>query len=125
MLHHLWKVKPPFNLNLAAEVAVRATLEDLSHARKAITRIVQERGRLVTGLSVIEGIHVWPSRANFVLLHVADPGAASLKDFLASRGIAIRAYSHPRLADCIRISVGRPMDTDAVLAAVRDWRERG
>jgi histidinol-phosphate aminotransferase len=123
MLAHLWKVKPPFNVNLAAEVAVRATLADPAHTQRAVAALREERERMIGALGDVEGIHVWPSSSNFVLLRVAAPGAASLKAFLASRGIAIRAYSHPRLQDCVRISVGRPSDTDAVLAAVWTWRE--
>ena len=36
-------------------------------------------------------------------------------------GIAVRAYSHPRLQDSIRISVGLSSDTDAVVAALGGW----
>ena len=123
MLRHLWKVKPPFNLNVAAEAAVSSTLENLSHAQRSVQLIMQERARMLAGLNGIEGIEAWPSHANFVLVRVGPPGAASLNDFLARRGIAIRTYRHPRLVDTIRISVGLPRQTDAVLAAVWGWRE--
>jgi histidinol-phosphate aminotransferase len=117
----LWKVKPPFNLSLAAQVSVQATLEDLDFAWKRVELIKAERDRMYGLLSDLEGIFVWPSRANFFLIRVLDGHAKDLKEHLALRGITIRAYSHPRLHDCVRISVGLPPHTDAVVAAVREW----
>ena len=117
----LWKVKPPFNVNLAAVTAVQATLEDLGIVQERVERIKSERDRMYGLLSDLEGVHVWPSDANFFLIRVLSGEASSLKEHLASRGITIRAYSHPRLHDCVRISVGLPEHTDAVIAAVREW----
>jgi histidinol-phosphate aminotransferase len=119
---HLWKVKPPFNVNLAAEAAVRATLDDLPRMRETIAKIVEERERMAELLGAIDGLRVWPSVANFLLVDVASGRGADLKRVLQGRGIAIRAYSHTRLADAVRISVGTCSQTDAVVAAVREWR---
>jgi histidinol-phosphate aminotransferase len=117
----LWKVKPPFNVNLAAEVAVEATLDDLPAMWEKVERIRAERDRMYQLLCEIPGIHIWPSEANFFLIRVLAGAAPGLKEHLALRGITIRAYSHPRLHDCVRISVGLPEHTDAVVAAVREW----
>ncbi|MBM2810503.1 MAG: histidinol-phosphate aminotransferase, partial [Chloroflexi bacterium] len=67
---HLWKIKPPFNVNLAAEAAVRATLEDLQGVRESIAKIVDERERMAELLGAIDGMRVWPSVANFLLVEV-------------------------------------------------------
>ena len=41
--------------------------------------------------------------------------AAELKQKLADNGIMVRYYSKPeRLAGCVRISVGKPEQTDAI-----------
>ncbi len=117
----LWKVKPPFNVNLAAEAAVLATLEDMAEMRRRLQLIVQERDRMADALATIPGIRVWPSQANFLLLTVDGEAAEGLKEHLARRGIAVRAYRHRRLRNAIRISVGLPEHTDAVVAAVREW----
>jgi len=119
---HLWKVKPPFNVNRAAEVAVRATIDDIENVQANVGRIIQERARMAEVLCTIPGFRVWPSAANFLLVQVLQGSAAALKDHLHRDGIAIRAYSHPRLANAIRISVGRPSDTDAVVRSLRGWQ---
>jgi histidinol-phosphate aminotransferase len=118
---HLWKVKPPFNVNRAAEVAVRATVEDLGGVQAKIACIVRERERMASQLSAIPRLRVWPSAANFLLVQVLHDNAAGLEDHLYRSGIAVRAYGHPRLAGAIRISVGRPSDTDAVVRSLQDW----
>jgi len=125
VLRHLWKVKPPFSVNLAAVAAVRATLDDLPNVQSSLRRIVEERARMAAELAEIDGLRVWPSCANFMLVEVERGLASDLKEFLASRGIAVRAYGHPRLRGAIRISVGLPEHTDALVRAILDWRARG
>jgi len=119
---HLWKVKPPFNVNRAAEVAVRATIDDIANVRANVGCIVTERERMAEALGRIAGIRVWPSAANFMLLQPLHERAARLRDHLQRSGIAVRAYSHPRLAHAVRISVGRPSDTDAVIQSLQGWQ---
>jgi histidinol-phosphate aminotransferase len=121
MAREIMKIKPPFNVNRAAEVAVLATLDDLPRVQSTVDAIVGERDRLVSGLQRLDGIAVEPSEANFVLVRVINGAAGALREHLVTRGIAVRAYSHPRLADRVRISVGLPSDTDAVVAAIREW----
>ena len=50
--------------------------------------------------------------------------AKSVQSFLLKRGIVVRYYSSPEeIADCIRISVGRPEDTDAVFRALTSFEQ--
>jgi histidinol-phosphate aminotransferase len=122
---HLWKVKPPFNVNRAAEVAVRATVDDIDHVNAKVGRIVRERTRMAEALDAIPGLRIWPSAANFMLIRVERGTGQELGDYLHRDGIAIRTYSHRRLTDAIRVSVGRPSDTDAVVRSLRRWAEQG
>jgi histidinol-phosphate aminotransferase len=52
--------------------------------------------------------------------HDGTRWAQQIRQHLEQRGILIRYYKTPSLADCIRISVGTPQQNDAVLAALRD-----
>jgi histidinol-phosphate aminotransferase len=117
----LMKIKPPFNVNRAAEIAVLATLQDLPRVQRTVEAIVAERERFMTQLADLDGIAVEASEANFVLVRVLNGASAALREHLVRNGIAVRAYSHPRLADRVRISVGLPDHTDAVVAAIREW----
>jgi histidinol-phosphate aminotransferase len=121
MARDIMKIKPPFNVNRAAEVAVLATLQDLPRVQHTVDAIIAERQRFMTQLADLDGIAVEPSEANFVLVRVRNGAAAPLREHLVRSGIAVRAYTHPRLADRVRISVGLPSHTDAVVAAIRAW----
>ncbi len=134
LIVHLWKIKQPYNVNVAAEQAAVASLDDLDYLTGNVMRLVSERERLFEELRDLPYLHVYPSRANFLLCRViAQPTtdqesrahggtrwAQQIRQHLEQRGILIRYYKTPSLADCIRISVGTPQQNDAVLAALRD-----
>lgn len=119
IIQHLWKIKPPYNINMAAVAAGIAALDDLPYLMNNVDRIVAERERLFTALQAIDGFQVYPSRANFILIRLRDGRAKELKATLEQRGILVRHYSKPGLSDCIRISVGKPEQNDRVLAILR------
>jgi len=115
----LWKAKQPYNVNVAASTAAIAALEDAAYLTETVSKLVTERQRLFDGLSRIPWLSPYPSSANFILCRVAQKiNAAQLKaDLVEQRGIFIRYFNKPGLDDHIRISVGRPEQTDAILAA--------
>ena len=122
VIRQLWKIKQPYNLNLAAQVAVRESLIDVEWLLGNVRRMVEERGRLKEKLSALPFLRVYPSEANFLLCDVLEGTAEDAIAFLAARGIIIRYFRKPRLLNSIRISVGLPEHTDLVVEALRDWR---
>ncbi|MCZ7539310.1 MAG: histidinol-phosphate transaminase [Anaerolineae bacterium] len=118
---HLWKIKQPYNVNVAADAAARASLADLPYLRANVARLVAERERLERELAAIPYLLPYPSRGNFVLCRVTGMEAAQLRRRLAEEhGILIRHYDTPRLREYVRISAGTPAQTDALLAALRE-----
>jgi histidinol-phosphate aminotransferase len=111
-------LKPPFNVNVAAEAAVIATLDDRDYLLRNVARLVEERERLQLALEEVPYLRPFPSVANFILCNVIGRDARELRDLLAQRGILVRHYRGPRLENCIRITVGRPDQTDAVVDAL-------
>jgi histidinol-phosphate aminotransferase len=120
IIQHLWKIKPPYNINMAANAAAIASLEDLDYLMSNVERIIAERARLFGALQALPGLQPFSSEANFILVRVRDGRAKELKMSLEQRGILIRHYSKPGLQDCIRISVGTPEQNDQVLTALRE-----
>jgi len=117
----LWKAKQPYNLNVAASEAAIASLQDAEYLAKIVARLRVERERLLAGLQKISYLQPYPSHANFILCRVSGRDAAQLKAGLAQKyGILIRYYNKPGLQDFIRISVGKPEQTDALLKALRE-----
>lgn len=119
LAQHIWKIRQPYNVSVPAQVAALASFDDMDHLRDTIRRIIDERARLYEGLRSIAWLQPYPSEANFILCRVDGRSAREVKDALAKEGILVRYYNKPNLRDCIRISVGKPEHTDAVLAALR------
>ncbi len=114
----LWKAKQPYNVSVAAAVAGLASLRHRAEIRPTIDALVRERERLEIQLGRIPFLQPYPSRANFILCRVIGRDAAALKAQLAAEGILVRHYAKAGLENCIRVSAGRPEQTDALLAAL-------
>ena len=116
----LWKAKQPYNVNVAASVAAQVSIENVGELRNIVELLKTERTRLFSALKEIPYLKPYPTQSNFILCQVRGRDAAKLKAHLAERyGIFIRYFNKPGLSDHIRISVGRPQDTDALLEALK------
>ena len=120
LVRHMIDIKQPYNVNIAAEAALIASLEDSEALLERVQVIVDERERMFRLLNDIPGVTPWPSYGNFILCSFAPGMAGPVYDGLAARGIFVRKFSVHRLADSFRITVGIPRETDAVIAAMRD-----
>ncbi len=118
IIRHLWKIKQPYNVSVAATVAAIASLEDADYLRANVAKIVAERGRLMQVLAGFDFLRPYPSHANFVLCRVVGRDARALKEALEARGVLVRHYRKPGLTDCIRVSVGKPEQTDRLAEAL-------
>lgn len=116
----MMSVKPPYNVNLAAEVALLASLEDMPALLERVNAIVDERERMLGLLSAIPTVKPYPSKANFILCQLPEGSGERVFEGLCNRGIFLRHWSNPRLKDCVRTSVGLPEENDAVAAALAD-----
>jgi histidinol-phosphate aminotransferase len=129
LIRGLEKVKDSYNVDaVSIELAV-AALADQAWMQTNVAKIRSERARLSAALTEL-GFEVTPSEANFILARVpglprqsaAEPGGdggAWYRD-LKARGILVRYWGLPRLADKLRITVGSPAENDALLTALRD-----
>ena len=118
IIKHLWKIKHPFNVNVAGDMAARATLEDLPILRENIKKIVRERERLGAALSEIGFLEPLPSQGNYLLCRVEKIATKDLKQSLDQRGILIRNYNKAGLENYVRISIGKSEHTDALMKAL-------
>ena len=120
IIENLWKIKQPYNVSVAGQVAGLVSLRDRDCLWANVRHIMAERERLVAALEEIPYLRPYPSRANFVLCRVVRGHARTLRDALASRGILIRYYDTPGLTDHVRFSIGRPEEMDRLIAELRE-----
>ncbi len=122
------KVRHPYNISQTSIAVAHAVLTRFADAQAAmIGRAIDNRARLAALLGRIPGSHVFDSAANLVLARLPTPQTArSLVDALAEAGILVKDVGHlPRLAGCVRASVGTTAELDLFEAALADWLARG
>ena len=117
---YLLRIKIPYNVNVAALVAVQESLKDIDYLMTSVNAIIAERGRLFEELKKIEWLKPYPSRANFILCSVLKGSASELHQKLQDRGVLVRYFDQPLLRAFIRVSVGKPEHTDALIRALRE-----
>jgi len=119
LMPHLWKIKQPYNVSVAASAAAIASLEDSDYMAEVVAKLVAERNRMAEALIEISFLTVYPSHANFILCRVIGREAGELKLALERDGILVRHFNKPGLTDCLRISAGKPKHTEALVEALR------
>jgi histidinol-phosphate aminotransferase len=125
VIQQLWKIKPPYNVNSAAQAAAAACLDDLPYYQNCIQMIIRERERLLAGLSEIPGLKVWPSQTNFLLCQLQNSTAKDVAEALRNEGILLRAYHEPYCPQSLRISIMQPWQNDRILQGLKKYLASG
>jgi histidinol-phosphate/aromatic aminotransferase/cobyric acid decarboxylase-like protein len=119
------KARLPYNLNFFSQAAALCALEDWEHLRGNVERLVAARDELLHRLYRIPGVRPYPSRANFILFEMAEHDPRQVFEELHARGVLVRdVTSYPRLARCLRVSVGSDEENERFLSALRHALEQ-
>ncbi|KAK4529305.1 hypothetical protein CCYA_CCYA01G0162 [Cyanidiococcus yangmingshanensis] len=134
LMPHLWKIKQPYNVNVAGQIAALVALQERTTLFQQVALMKAERRRFYEQLRrpQFAWLHPYPSQSNFVLCRVQLPyqptvsgtpnaSARHVRDFLRERGILIRYYDAKGLSDCIRISMGTPTQMDHLYEALEAY----
>ena len=111
------KVRQAYNVNVLTQAAALFVLERLDVLEEQAALIRSERDQLGKSLQALNGITVFPSRANFFLLRVPDAGRVF--EGLKRQGVLVRNL-HPGLPNCLRVTVGTPDENRILLTALRE-----
>lgn len=119
--NYMMAIKQPYNINVAAEAAALASLDDLPYLTEKVQKMLAERDRLYNELAQSDTLKAFPgSKANFVLVEVLNQPASELKAKLAQRGILVRYFAKKGLENHFRISIGTAEQTDQLIAALKE-----
>ena len=111
------RLRAPFNTSSLAQAAATAALQDLQHV--ANTRALTEAGRkYLTEQCQALGLRVVPSEANFLLVDVGRPGAAT-SEALLRHGVIVRPMGGYGFSTHLRISVGTARENERCIGALR------
>jgi len=120
-IEQLDKTRLPYNINVLTQVSAEFALRHQGVFDQQTQAIRQEREGLFGALQGLPGLHPFPSEANFILVRCPAGRADGLFSGLKERGVLVKKLhgSHPLLADTLRLTVGRPDENAAMLAALK------
>ena len=122
LIDALERVKDSFNSypldSLAIAGAVEA-IEDEAWFEETRRRIMATRETLARDLKGL-GFEVLPSSANFVFARHPGHGGAYLASGLRERGVLVRHFNKPRIADFLRITVGTDDECGRLVTLLRE-----
>ena len=113
----LEKIRQPFNINLPAQIAALAALDDEDHVRKTRSNNFGELEFYERAFREM-GLDYVPSAANFVLVRVKE--GQRVFEGLQRQGVITRPMGGYGLPEWIRISVGTPDENSRCLAALKE-----
>jgi histidinol-phosphate aminotransferase len=121
LLKELEKVRDSYPVDALAQAAATAAIEDQPYARTTWQNVIAERARVTAALRTL-GFAVPTSQSNFLLAtvpHQQATPARTLYEALKSRGILVRWWDIPNIADKLRITIGTPEQNDRLLAELK------
>lgn len=114
------KVRPPNSVDVITLRLAELALSDVEWVKLRVRDTVLERDRMISEISKLKGVKVYPSAANFFLLEFLERDRDEVYWELLKRGLVLRRLDDPSLSRCLRISVGLPEDNNALLDALRE-----
>jgi histidinol-phosphate aminotransferase len=125
LVREINKARLPYNLNFFSQLAALAALEEWPALRANVERLTAARDELLHALYRVPGVKPFPSQANFILFELQQADPKAVFEALYKRGVLIRdVTAYPRLARCLRVSVGSPEENEAFLAGLRHALEQ-
>jgi histidinol-phosphate/aromatic aminotransferase/cobyric acid decarboxylase-like protein/adenosyl cobinamide kinase/adenosyl cobinamide phosphate guanylyltransferase len=124
IVHRLGVEQLPWPVSGPGLAALEVCCSDEAYRVEVARQVAAWRADLSVDLARLPGVRVWPSAANFLLLHVPDAPAVAAA--LRGRGIAVRSLTLPYLStDYLRITVRDPDRQQVLLEALTSTLAEG
>jgi histidinol-phosphate aminotransferase len=123
----LTKTRDSYNIDHISQILGTAALSDQAYAEETWARVRADRRTLREGLAA-HGFTVGASQTNFLLAEVPLTSACTAKEVyegLKARGVLVRHFDTPVLADKLRITVGTTEQNQTLLTWLGDILSRG
>ncbi len=120
LAEYMWRTRLPFSVNILAEEAGLAVLDDHTFYEKTLEVVSQGRKQLSKGLQDM-GCTVYQSHANFIMF--APPSthvAQDVFELLLQKGIIIRPLKSYSLPHLLRVSIGTEKENYTLLSYLNE-----
>ncbi|SHM11559.1 histidinol-phosphate aminotransferase [Caldanaerovirga acetigignens] len=119
LIEELYKVKPPYNVNLFSQIAAVEILKHMDWVKEVKEKIINAREELKNKLKELPGITVYPSSTNFLLCKFKVPRDLVYKKLL-EKGILVRKPEGKEVENMLRFSVGTPEQNEFLLKSLEE-----
>lgn len=104
------KIRLPYNINVLTQLSAEFALDHHAVFDAQVRCVLRDRQLLADELAALPGVHVYESRANFILFRLTGRDASEVFAALKVAGVLIKNL-HPAggaLSQCLRVTVGTP-----------------
>ena len=120
-IYELSKVLTTFHTSILNQVFALTILENREIFQNQVQQTIKLREELFSTLKTRENIKVYPSATNFLTFSLYER-TPEFFNYLLKKDIAVRDVgSHPRLQNCLRVTVSCREDVDAFVSAIRQF----
>ena len=122
LINMIAKTYMPYHMNVPSLVTADTVFQMRSEFEPQIRMICEERERMQEKYKTLDAMTVYPSHANFILIHY--PYAEALNKAFVQYGIGVRSFgTTPQLENTLRISIGRADENDVVYRVMKTFAE--
>jgi len=121
LIDALERVKNSFNsypMDMVAIKAGVASLADRAYFEECTQRIVTTREQTVAQLQEL-GFKVLPSATNFLFAEHRYLEGGELMGFLRTKGVLVRHFSRPEIANYLRITIGTDAEMETLISTLK------
>ncbi len=121
IIEQLNKIRLPYNINILTQVSAEFALSHHEVFDAQTQAICTDRALVFEQLNALDGITAFPSAANFILFKTPAGRATDIFLSLKQQNVLIKNLSPQAglLTDCLRMTIGKPEENTAFLAALR------
>jgi len=116
------RVRGPFNVNSAAQIAGAEAIADRGHIEKSVEHNLKWVDWLTEQLTAL-GLEVTPSVANFILVDFGDRSVKEAERYLSSQGYITRAVGSYGFPNALRISIGTQEANEGLVDQLKTFLE--
>ena len=109
----------PYNVNRLTCLAGIAAMEDEAYFKQCTDTIRENRAWTADRLKEM-GFELTESKTNFLFAKSSRMGGEELYLALKKKGILVRHFASPRIADRLRITIGSRSEMEALVAALKE-----
>ena len=121
IIEQLNKIRLPYNINSLTQISADFALANKTLFDQQTQKICTERAIVFKQLNALDGITAYTSATNFILFRTPKNKASEIFLSIRQQGVLIKNLSAQGglLSDCLRVTIGKPEENMAFLAALR------